>query len=589
MKGDKPTGQLCYKSQIGQENVGIDGGFVPYIKDEKAKTLTFKRSRIKLTDAGIEFYIWDKKTKTYGLRTTASFHPEVKDGGSWKQKTSTVSKLAWSENSNDTHTDKANVEYLISTNDMDARVNIEVGGNSKALFSFEIKSKVAAEQRLIWQTDEKEEAVPIQAFFDASKNKQTRTIGYKFTGYEIRWNYAEAVERKAEGIAAEEDTKIIIAEKAYTLGKVERISPDTWGETGITDTNDDCDEDSVGVDLDGYDSDGIACGYMVSNGAHDLSLRFQNVTIAGSPTSIDAGTQIECDVPWSIGSWTFRVFGLEGDTPAFNATDPSTRTKTTNYADFGNLSEANDQVVDGVDFRALVKEILDTSWSSGYDLGITFDHNGVSSTSYQMQIEDVSTAGGGTAAARLTIVYTAAGGDVSVDATSDPLVITENTVTISADTSLQSGFDALVITENTVATKADSTVQAGFDALIVTPASATVSTVANVDVSATTDALIITANAATVDAEINIASTTDVLNITENQAGVNAETNVNVSIDPLILTALAALIVEDTNLQAGYDSLVVTGNTAIISTGAGVTGKSWMKRHLYMIADYEHL
>jgi len=410
MKDDKPTGQLCYKSQIGQENVEQDGNFYPYIKDEKAKTLTFKRSQIKLTDTGVEFYIWDKKVKDYILKTTASFHPEIKESEVWNRKTSTATNLVWEDITNDGFADSAKVSYNLSTGDMNVKVSIEVGGSARALFSFDITSKVTAEQRLLWHTDELEEAVPIQAVYIASKDKLTRTVGYRFTGYEIRWNYEEAVERKAEGIAEGQETKIIIAEKTYTPGQIARIKPDQWGETGVANTNDDCSEGSTsGVDLDGGDADGTPCGscdWFGSVEAWDYSARFQNVTIVGSPTSVDVGTQIEFDVGYSDGSFTPVAYGLEGDTPAFNVSAPSTRTRTAASCSFTQPTAGVDRTVSGTNFQALVKEILDTSWSSGYDIGITFDNGDASGASKAFQVEDYST---GTAA-RLTIVYTAAGG-----------------------------------------------------------------------------------------------------------------------------------------------------------------------------------
>lgn len=408
LKDGKLTGQLCYKSQVGQENLLDHGTYVPYIKDEKAKTLTFKRSQIKLTATGIEFYIWDKKLEDYVLRTIASFHPEIKETTVWNRKTATATTLVWEDlEIAEGFTDKTRVSYTVSTADMDVKVNIEIGGSSRALFSFEQTSKVVAEQRLVWHTTEIEEAIPIQAVFASSKLKQTRTVGYRFRGYEIRWNYEEAVDRKAEGLEAEEETKIIIAEKNYVIGEVQLIKPDQWGETGVANTNDDCSENG-GVDLDGYDSDGDVVGDIGAAGT-DYYCRFQNVTIVGNPTSVDAGTQIEFDIGYAqSGSFNIPVYGLEGDTPDFNTTAPSTRTRTAASMTYASEAAGVDRVVDGVTFQAVVKEVLDTGWLSGYDIGFAF--SGENGAGGAIQIEDYST---GTAA-RLTIVYTAAGGETLI-------------------------------------------------------------------------------------------------------------------------------------------------------------------------------
>jgi hypothetical protein len=185
-----------------------------------------------------------------------------------------------------------------------------------------------------------------------------------------------------------------------------------WGETGIAADADDCQESDAGVvDINGWDSDGAMVGNVSGAGKYRIGLRFQNVTIPPNPASVDAGTQLEFDIMWVGGGFTTRIFGLEGDTPAWSvspAVGPSSRTRTDAYIDFEVTTAGNNKVVSGANFQALIKEILDTSWSSGYDLGIEIYHNNPD-VGDRFQIEDYATTGGGTAAARLTIVYTEGG------------------------------------------------------------------------------------------------------------------------------------------------------------------------------------
>lgn len=444
------TGQECYKSRgPGHENILHNGSYVPYIKDEKTKTLTFKRSQLKLTDIGIEFYIWDKKTGSYVLRTTASFHPEIKELDIWNRKIATASQLAWKKIDDD-FGDKAKASYTISTSDMDIKVNIEVGGSANAEFYFDITPKVLGkEQRIIWHTDELEEAIPIQAVFLTKKSKSIRTVGYRFAGYKIKWNYAEAVERKAEGVAADEETKIIIGEKLYSSLSTIRIRPDQWGETGVTNNIDDGSEGATDGWLydtvNSFDADGAPCGnsltWFSTTQDYAFAARWLNVTIAANPTSVDIGTQIEYDVGYLEEAFTFIVYGLEGDTPAFNVTAPSARTKTTASASFAAPAAGNDNIIDGVDFRAVIKEILDTGWSSGFDLGALFD-KGNAGSDVGFQVDDDTTGVG----ARITIVYTPAVGGYTLIADSGSYSKTGQAVGLLAGRKLAVDSGSLAIT-----------------------------------------------------------------------------------------------------------------------------------------------
>ena len=127
----------------------------------------------------------------------------------------------------------------------------------------------------------------------------------------------------------------------------------------------------------------------------------------------------------------------------------------------------------------------------------------------------------------------------TVTATTDALIITENSAGVNAETNTNATTDVLALTENAATVSLGVGVNASTDALTLTEQAASVN--AEVNANATTDALVITENAATVTLVVSgITATTDALTLTENVATVNAATNVTTTTDTLTVTTYAA-------------------------------------------------
>ena len=398
----KDGNKYTYKSFLGQYNTEVSKGvYAPYILDAKAKTLKTGESKVIFTDAGIDFYFQEK------LLLNVKFNLQTMDTV-WTKDTVTISDFKTS-----TSDEYCTMSYLLTTPNQKSIITVKGGCSGFVDFEFEKTALKDGEQQIVLETDHTGVATDLMATFAKEKNKASYKRGVQVSDSVLLWKSHEVDYHEVFNKEDELKTSIAIKKGVYKVNDVVKVSPTTWGETGIAHTNDDGDYDSTdGFDADGYDSDGNGVGYFGTNGSHDSYFRFRNVTIVGSPTSVDTGTQIEYDCPYNSGAaggFDFNVYGLEGNIASdFVTTDPTTYTLTT--ATIAVPSPANssvDNLVNGASFQAVVKEILDTSWSSGNNMGFMFEDNGQTSSSDQFQVEDYDTAGSGTAAARLTIEYTA--------------------------------------------------------------------------------------------------------------------------------------------------------------------------------------
>jgi hypothetical protein len=399
-KTEKPN-QYVYKSNPGQRNIKLaNGEYAPYVWDEENKILKFADNSIHLKDNEMEF--WHKSQKVHQV----SFYPEVKEQGIWQKETAIVSNLRTEEIKTTGPTDNIKITYDLETKNQKSTIALRAGGFIGVQFSFDTEAKESGEYRLAVEHDNTN-LEPIYASSPHSSQPAVH-IGYfsPDDGFYWRW---QADEEKHYEETRLNKLALLLNQDEYQAGERKITFPDQWGETGIANTNDDCQENEFGtVDLDGLDSDGDLVGDY-SGTLYRTGLRFQNVTIAPNPTSVDSGTQIEYDCPWIGGSFNFIVYGLEGDTPAWSAgVGPSSRTRTTASITLASPTTGLNKLISGANFNAAVKEILDTSWTSGYDMGFELYYDNPAYDE-SFQVEDYSTIGSGTAAARLTIVYTAEG------------------------------------------------------------------------------------------------------------------------------------------------------------------------------------
>jgi hypothetical protein len=272
---------------------------------------------------------------------------------------------------------------------------------------------VTSNQRFTLETDSSDKHTEIKSYYLPQKNKPEKTIGINLGSHKIRWDYNEADDHQASDVEFGKQTKVVIASRNYAPGEEKIVSPTVWGPTQISNTNDDCYEKiGTGVDLDGLDGDGLAVGQYGVAQCHG-GWRWQNVTIAKDSTINSAS--IEYDQMYSAagpaeGDW----WGSDEDSAAdwSAGTAPSSRTKTSESV-AETFSATNGEYASN-DIATIIAEITSRAgWVSGNNLAIIWWSTEPDASDY-VQIEDLSTVGGGSEAAILTVDYTAPAGGLSI-------------------------------------------------------------------------------------------------------------------------------------------------------------------------------
>lgn len=160
----------------------------------------------------------------------------------------------------------------------------------------------------------------------------------------------------------------------------------------------------------------------------------------------------------------------------------------------------------------------------------------------------------------------AAGGDTSISATSQALVLTANAATVSFDVSISATSQALALTANQATITADTSVSASSQALTLTANAATVTL--GVAIEATSQALVLTANQAAVAFDVSISATSQALTLTAYQASVAFGAEIAATTQALSLTTAAASIAFDVGIAASLDALLLTTYAATVQSGA---------------------
>ena len=400
---DRPTGRFVYSSQHGEQQIQVDSGeWFPYLVDPNTGDVKFAGGAVSRNDTSQSIIVGTS------VLATSQIFVDRWDGEEWVSAPHGLPITSAFPNDNDTYS----IVLDFPDADYDLQTKITVGRSRRATMTIRLIYPVDARLRVQVVNDKMNfsQCQWIETRYDPNKQKTPKRIGVRCGGLDWIWSLAESDERE---IHVDENTdgtkKLTINMGPYDVSANKRliIHPDQWGPTGIANTNDDCSQTSFGtVDLDGADSDGSYVG-DVFGGLFNVGLRFQNVAVSPNPASVDAGTQIEYDCGYAEGPlFNFNVYGLEGDIAEWSVSPqhgPSDETRTNAVATFVRPNSGLNRVIDGADFRSVVQEVLDTSWSSGFDMGFEIDRGTASGGFFQ--IEDFST---GTAA-RLTIVYTPSG------------------------------------------------------------------------------------------------------------------------------------------------------------------------------------
>jgi len=451
---DSGTGQFMYQGGLGEQQTWDGLQWLPYLWKSGSNELQYGHR-----ENNIE-YASDKqilKVAANIICSSMKIFVQAYVGGEWVNQphgvpTRNIANDYPVEGRCTGYLDFPDAQLSFGTQESyDLQVGLEVGRSDKAIFGCRLRAPISGQVRFQIVLDELARLPTdwewIWARFSPFKGKEDRIIGIRFKELEWRWTYEEAPFRTASVETNPNTTKkvtITLGPFDYTANEWLTVYPDQWGETGVSANADDGSEGSIdGWQYDttnDFDDDGAPCGdnidWFASAQDYAFAARWLNVAIAGSPTSVDAGTQIEYDVGYGtgdLGDFTFIVYGLEGDCPVFTTTAPSAVTKTTASASFDSPTVGTDKLINGASFQAVIKEILDTSWSSGYDLGTILDKGDASSDAFQ--IEDGTT---GTAA-RITIVYTpAASSSSSSQSTSISSSSSSSSVSVSISASSSS-------------------------------------------------------------------------------------------------------------------------------------------------------
>jgi len=192
------------------------------------------------------------------------------------------------------------------------------------------------------------------------------------------------------------------------------------------------------------------------------------------------------------------------------------------------------------------------------------------------------TNGGGTGAQAYILKATAGAQTIDWSATTSSIDWATQNFSLAEvvnDTDVTATTDALVISEQTADIAHDRVVTAGTDALSI--AEQTASVALDVNITASTDALVIAEQTATVSLDINITASTDALVLTENAADVSTVSGIQATTDELVLTENTATISLDVNVTASTDSLVISANSASITLVSDVeetSGGGWLPK-----------
>jgi hypothetical protein len=394
-------GQKVYKSAVGQNNVDLgNGDYIPYVWDQANKRLRFGKCEIRLGITGIEFWFDGEKLHEGRFRIE-------KKSGTWGNISTIASGLSIQETITEESFNTVTLSYDVDSTDFNASISLKVGGFDKAHFGYSFKAKNAGEFRVVWENDITETGKPIYGF-NNSVDKNTVTYGYETSKSTWKWLYEEIPDHVIEDTA--EKINFYLKEGTYVKDEIKNLNPTTWGPTGIAADADDGNESDPGT---WYENGKYGDNKLYINYSDDclwFALRFENVNLGGTPSTIDAGSYLTLVNPGDntgLGTVQVTIKCAENNNPAeWTVTKPSAVadwTETTVTYTCTTSSPVS------IDLESVIAELVETngySYSGSEPINIGVLRLGVWGAANWSGSWDY----GGTTAATLTIVYTAAAG-----------------------------------------------------------------------------------------------------------------------------------------------------------------------------------
>jgi hypothetical protein len=400
----KPN-QFTYTSQTGQRTVDTGGGvYAPYVWDSINKKISY-------ANHSCQFYDWYQVIRDENqnvLIDDQRFEIQYQNKkGAWR-----VLDLYQTEVTADQQDDHCTVtRRLWDTEGNELKIAFLFQPSYKIKLTFNLTVVTAGTYRIRFQNTGITGALTQQI-------TGTNLTGILFDAVHFLWAKTESPTRSYTSEDQAQGKKINIYLGSYTLtdGQTITISPDVFSTSPNASGND--------AGRDGTENtwstsrDVMQWGtYGGVNGRN--ALRFTNVTIdAGSTVSAASITGIAEQAKGNAAYW--RVYGIEGDTAT---TDLDTeahlnaKTRTTAYADYGPINTSAwvggntyTLLADSASFRSVVQEILDTSWSSGYDMLFDIPGNDPNPSSNWTNVACLFTYDYEGYDFTLSITYTAGGG-----------------------------------------------------------------------------------------------------------------------------------------------------------------------------------
>ena len=412
---DADSNKFAFTTQVGDtDNVALGGGnYAPFVWN--GATLRHGASRSVFSAQGQAH-----SRAGAALSSTKFFVTKLNNGGQYVTVPHGLPVQSFDDLDH-----KGEVHLDFNTPSYALRVTQIATSGSSGEYRFTFTPKVAGDYIIEWV----ESGVTPGAQFDSvgitSQGRLgQKVVGVSFADIEYRWDYYEADQRAYVVTTTGAKRKLTISLGAFSLAANETlvISPDTFGAATIgINTRDGQEGNDTEWLVNGHDTDGSRVGNVDSD-VFDMGFSWDTVTVASGSTVTSC--TVELYMKWGNGenSIVTTLAGFdEDDTAVFaSGTRPSTRTKTTASVagsyDYATDFTANTYLALG-DASAIVQEIIDRAgWVSGNALGMVLLDN-ASGADVRWQFQDYNN--DATNTAKITIVYTPAGGAVTTRTLSD--------------------------------------------------------------------------------------------------------------------------------------------------------------------------
>ena len=250
---DQPTGQKCYRSQIGERNTDDGaGGFLPFLWKSASHRLQFGRDGFEL-EAETEDMRIVKGASV--LARSFTFVVQAWIGGKWvtMPKGTATRQIRPDEVFRDgefvTDDRRCTVFWSWSPALYDLRVGIEAGGGEGASMGLRFRPAQNARVRFLIVLDGLEKLPADWEWLDRTIAEETRHVGIRVRDFQWRWTWDEAPYRSIiKEDNADGTMKVAVVLGAYDTVADEWLTvyPDSWGpeepqadaDTGVEDWGD---------------------------------------------------------------------------------------------------------------------------------------------------------------------------------------------------------------------------------------------------------------------------------------------------------------------------------------------------------------